>query len=302
LKSGQCVQTGTGGLLTVTGSACGSGGGYATIQDEGSNLTQRTTVNFIGSGVTCVDNSGSSRTDCTVTSGGSSVVGSSGNVQYNANGAMGGASDFNVWTSSVVIGKDPSAVYTTYISTLQVTSGSMTVLNAGSLSLGQNVTETVNVSTGLVIVDNGFNYTVYPSTGFVVTASTTATGTSLQPLPGLQFQIGANETWQYECSLNVTGASGGVKYGINGPSGATMSAQLFGALGSASAFTSQAMTTLNTASIAFHTAAAATVMNIWAEMTTSSTPGVWQLQREAGTTSTANVLNAGSYCKGQRVL
>lgn len=42
---------------------------YQTIADEGSSLTQRNLLNFTGTGVSCVDNSGSSRTDCTITSG-----------------------------------------------------------------------------------------------------------------------------------------------------------------------------------------------------------------------------------------
>lgn len=37
---------------------------YQTVQEEGSSLTQRATLNIIGPG-TCADNSGSSRTDCT---------------------------------------------------------------------------------------------------------------------------------------------------------------------------------------------------------------------------------------------
>lgn len=39
---------------------------YQTIQEEGSSLTQRATVNFVGPAITCADNSGSARTDCTV--------------------------------------------------------------------------------------------------------------------------------------------------------------------------------------------------------------------------------------------
>ena len=46
----------------------GGGSGYNTIQDEGSSLTQRSTVNFTGSGMSCVDD-GSSKTVCTVTTG-----------------------------------------------------------------------------------------------------------------------------------------------------------------------------------------------------------------------------------------
>ena len=58
------------GSGTLSWGACGGGGGYATIQDEGTSLTQRNTLNFTGAGVTCVDNVGSTRTDCTISGGG----------------------------------------------------------------------------------------------------------------------------------------------------------------------------------------------------------------------------------------
>ncbi|HXG32189.1 MAG TPA: hypothetical protein VNJ11_02405 [Bryobacteraceae bacterium] len=56
---------------TVTISATGSGGGgggpaYATVQDEGTSLAQRSTLNFTGGGVTCSDDSGNSRTTCSI--------------------------------------------------------------------------------------------------------------------------------------------------------------------------------------------------------------------------------------------
>lgn len=73
--------TGTGALtcaagdfLTSNGTAysCATppagGGGYATIQDEGTPLTQRTTLNFAGAGVSCVDDT--TRTTCTISGGG----------------------------------------------------------------------------------------------------------------------------------------------------------------------------------------------------------------------------------------
>jgi hypothetical protein len=53
------------GAGTLTVAATGSTG-YATVAEEGSALTQRATVNFIGRSVTAVDNSGSSRTDVTI--------------------------------------------------------------------------------------------------------------------------------------------------------------------------------------------------------------------------------------------
>lgn len=47
-----------------------SGGGgssyYQTVEQSGSALTQQPTLNFTGAGVTCVNNSGSTRTDCTI--------------------------------------------------------------------------------------------------------------------------------------------------------------------------------------------------------------------------------------------
>ena len=56
----------------VDSSVCASSGTgcpplYNRVQEEGANLTQRPTINFIGSSVTCADNAGSTRTDCTVT-------------------------------------------------------------------------------------------------------------------------------------------------------------------------------------------------------------------------------------------
>lgn len=48
----------------------GANGVINQIQDEGSNLTQRANLNFTGAGVTCTDNAGASRTDCTISGGG----------------------------------------------------------------------------------------------------------------------------------------------------------------------------------------------------------------------------------------
>src|SRR5215468_480992 len=45
-------------------------GGYVQIQDEGISLALRDVLNFIGTGVLCVDNPTNRRTDCVVTGGG----------------------------------------------------------------------------------------------------------------------------------------------------------------------------------------------------------------------------------------
>lgn len=63
-----------------------------TVQDEGVALTQRPSLNFTGTGVSCVDNAGSTRTDCTISSGGGSPGSPTSSVQYNNAGAFGGIS------------------------------------------------------------------------------------------------------------------------------------------------------------------------------------------------------------------
>lgn len=40
--------------------------GYNTVQDEGTNLKQRKITNFVGSGISCVDDPSGNRTVCTV--------------------------------------------------------------------------------------------------------------------------------------------------------------------------------------------------------------------------------------------
>lgn len=62
--------SGWGQFTTLPAAGGGADGvGYDEVAEEGSGLTKRPTLNFIGSGVTCVDNSGSARTDCTFTGG-----------------------------------------------------------------------------------------------------------------------------------------------------------------------------------------------------------------------------------------
>jgi len=82
-SSATCLADGTGwSTVAFSGSLF-----YQTVRDEGVALTQRTTINFTGAGIACVDNSGSSRTDCTVA--GASPAGSSGDLQTNNAGSFG---------------------------------------------------------------------------------------------------------------------------------------------------------------------------------------------------------------------
>lgn len=63
----------------------GSSSGYSTVQDESAPLTQRSTINFTGAGVSCVDSGGI--TVCTVSGGGG---GGGGNFVADAFGFTGG--------------------------------------------------------------------------------------------------------------------------------------------------------------------------------------------------------------------
>jgi hypothetical protein len=64
-----CNSAGTG--WNLVGDGGGAGGGYATIEDEGAPLTQRTTLNFSGAGVSCADDS--TKTTCTIPGGGTAA-------------------------------------------------------------------------------------------------------------------------------------------------------------------------------------------------------------------------------------
>jgi hypothetical protein len=81
--------------LTINGSCtgCGGGGGgtYPTIQEEASNLTVRSTINFIGSGITAADDSGNSRTNVTLHQAGAAQEG----TVSTGTQAFGGAKTFN---------------------------------------------------------------------------------------------------------------------------------------------------------------------------------------------------------------
>ena len=64
--SGQVLTASSGTAAAWVTPAGGGGGGTTAMQDEGVALTQRATLNFIGAGVTAVDNPTSLRTDVTI--------------------------------------------------------------------------------------------------------------------------------------------------------------------------------------------------------------------------------------------
>ncbi|MCS6953862.1 MAG: hypothetical protein RMK57_12725 [Bryobacterales bacterium] len=60
------AESGATVTISATGSGGGSGSGYTTVQDEGTGLAQRATLNFVGGGVSCADDATGGRTTCSV--------------------------------------------------------------------------------------------------------------------------------------------------------------------------------------------------------------------------------------------
>jgi len=96
--SGTPVRLGigtTGQVLTVNAGATAptwstaAAGGYATIQEEGTGLTQRTIMNFIGNGITAADDAVNSRTNITL------------DATLNSISALGTAADKMLYTTGV---------------------------------------------------------------------------------------------------------------------------------------------------------------------------------------------------------
>lgn len=172
-------------LCNTTDAGCGSGGGgYATVQDEASGLTARTTINFTGGGISCADNGGSSRTDCTVDfiSGDGSGSTSSGSGLEEGTGGFGllqGCSD-----GQTLKWDDASAEW----------------------ECGSDRATYSHVLTG-----------DYSNTTTLEDVDDDATGTSK-----LGFPVGANEDWVFIMNVqHNSAAAADSRWQLNAPTGAT---------------------------------------------------------------------------------
>ena len=127
----------------------GGASGYQTVQDEGSPLTQRATLNFTGDGVSCADNAGQSRTDCAVSGGGAG-----GGDNISVNGTAASDADFDDATPTAPAnsintrwqkdGLTPNNVSANvpYASPLTVSGGNLTV--ASNSLTATHIDETTN--------------------------------------------------------------------------------------------------------------------------------------------------------------
>lgn len=234
--NGQVLTTGGPGTVPTWTTPTG-GSGYATIQDEASNLTQRTTVNFTGTGVSCADDAGNTRTNCTINSGSASAGGASGNVQFNDAGTLAGASGFNIWPSSITLS---TGTYKVYSSTFQIDGGSLSV-NSGMVAFNNVSTMTSTAQwdqnaaftfggkqgqTGQFIQSSGSALAPMWGPTFTLlrtTSTLTVTGNTNVKVPQLEMTLLANSTYQIECAVvfQTTATALGVKGGVFTSAGST---------------------------------------------------------------------------------
>jgi len=129
-----------------TKGAAGGGGGYTTVQDEGTPLTQRTTINFTGAGVTAADSGGITVVTISGGGAGSATVGTS-----TVNFGTGGNSD----TTTVITGQ-------TGISASSVVSAGIRCVASADHSADEHAVEQIQISAGNIVAGTGF--TIYART------------------------------------------------------------------------------------------------------------------------------------------
>lgn len=132
---------------------------------------------------------------------------------------------------------------------------------------------------------------------------TTTNKDNLQSITGMAFAIASGEVWEYDVYLRTGfNSTQGIKLGINGPSGATVYATVLGNTSGITAVSSDIISALNTATIAFNAYSGQTgVVWIHGIMACSTTPGTVQFQFMSGYTAKTATIGTNSYFVARKI-
>lgn len=131
----------------------------------------------------------------------------------------------------------------------------------------------------------------------------TTTGTGATTITGLSFNIGANEVWVVDVQITAQCSStGGVKYAVSGPSGATIEGWLLSSTSAITTLSYQRITAINTLTgTAAHTVATTPGPDmIRFVITASSTAGAVTIQAASGTSGQTTTVFIGSSMTAHR--
>lgn len=218
-SSGDMQEITVGSGLSLSGgtlSATGGGGGYATIQEEGSSLTQRTTVNFVGSAFTAADDAGNSRTNITSDSDLDALASNSTNGLWARTGTGTGSARTITGTTNVITvtnGDGVSGNPTLTVGSLVVRTDQGNTYSTGAQSFSSATSLTVPVSAGAAPTANGT--IAYDSTTNVVKAGVNSATVELSTWPLSSYVIskpGASQVvlrFVFDRAMNIPSQSNG---------------------------------------------------------------------------------------------
>lgn len=133
-----------GTTVTTTGGA--DGVGYDEVLEEGAGLPKQAQVNFIGAAMTCVNDAGNTRTNCTIVS--ASPGGADKQVQFNDAGAFGGDADLTWDKTANDLGIGDCAFTTPAANVISITCNGVEVARFNTAASGVNYVDMTPAATG----------------------------------------------------------------------------------------------------------------------------------------------------------
>lgn len=242
-----------GSSITINGAGLLVRYGVSASSVSASSMTaagQITAGTYQGAGLTtCGDSShalawSGGTYSCQAITGSAAAGGLSGNVQVNQDGAIVGASAFNVWQSSIVVSTGASTGYELYGTT--ATFVSSTTLSGTTKIIGSTMTVNAQIDfqkeitvaggkhglTNMILMSSGPAVAPKwgPIYGVVMTTSdfTTPATTTLGDIPNLNYTLVANSTYSVTCNLvfQTTATVLGARLSMSLTAGSTIAATI----------------------------------------------------------------------------